>query len=108
MKDSGIGIALSATRPNTISAKRPWIDERISPWTADCVTNSRAKVKHRGQGSIGWPMFIVGAFAVSMGAGLETALSGAYAACQYFGWDWGKHARMPDRDRLRCSTSATW
>jgi manganese transport protein len=44
-------------------------------------------------GGIGWALFIVGAFAVSMGAGLETALSGAYAACQYFGWDWGKHAR---------------
>lgn len=44
-------------------------------------------------GGIGWALFIVGAFAVSMGAGLETALSGAYAACQYFGWDWGKKGR---------------
>lgn len=41
-------------------------------------------------GTVGWILFIVGAFAVSMGAGLETALSGAYAFCQYFGWDWGK------------------
>ncbi len=44
-------------------------------------------------GSIGWALFILGAFAVSMGAGLETALSGAYAACQYFGWDWGKKGK---------------
>ena len=42
-------------------------------------------------GPIGLALFIVGAFAVSMGAGLETALSGAYAFCQYSGWDWGKH-----------------
>lgn len=41
-------------------------------------------------GTVGWILFVVGAFAVSMGAGLETALSGAYAFCQYFGWDWGK------------------
>lgn len=44
-------------------------------------------------GSPGWVLFLVGAFAVSMGAGLETSLSGAYAACQFFGWDWGKHGR---------------
>jgi manganese transport protein len=44
-------------------------------------------------GGIGFGFFIVGAFAVCMGAGLETALSGAYAVCQYFGWDWGKKGR---------------
>lgn len=41
-------------------------------------------------GTIGWMLFVIGAFSVSLGAGLETALSGAYAFCQYFGWDWGK------------------
>jgi Mn2+/Fe2+ NRAMP family transporter len=46
----------------------------------------------RALGSTGWAFFLVGAFAVSMGAGLETALSGAYAFCQYFGWNWGKRA----------------
>lgn len=44
-------------------------------------------------GTAGWWLFIVGAFAVSLGAGLETALSGAYSVCQYFGWDWGKKGR---------------
>jgi Mn2+/Fe2+ NRAMP family transporter len=44
-------------------------------------------------GGTGWALFLLGAFAVSMGAGLETALSGAYAVCQYFGWDWGKKGR---------------
>lgn len=44
-------------------------------------------------GGIGFAVFLLGVFAVSMGAGIETALSGAYAACQYFGWDWGKQGR---------------
>lgn len=44
-------------------------------------------------GTAGWVLFLLGAFSVSMGAGLETALSGAYSACQYFGWDWGKHGK---------------
>jgi manganese transport protein len=44
-------------------------------------------------GSVGWALFILGAFAVCMGAGLEAALSGAYSVCQYFGWDWGKQGR---------------
>lgn len=44
-------------------------------------------------GEIGWALFLVGAFAVSMGAGLETTLSGAYSVCQFFGWDWGKQGR---------------
>jgi manganese transport protein len=44
-------------------------------------------------GGMGWALFLVGAFAVSMGAGLETALSGAYTVCQFFGWDWDKKGR---------------
>ena len=44
-------------------------------------------------GVVGWALFLIGAFAVSMGAGLETALSGAYSFCQFFGWDWGKRGR---------------
>jgi Mn2+/Fe2+ NRAMP family transporter len=41
-------------------------------------------------GSLGWAFFLFGVFAVSLGAGLENALAGAYALCQYVGWDWGK------------------
>jgi Mn2+/Fe2+ NRAMP family transporter len=44
-------------------------------------------------GVAGWVLFLIGTFAVTLGAGLETALSGAYSVCQYFGWDWGKHGR---------------
>jgi manganese transport protein len=44
-------------------------------------------------GVIGFAVFLIGTFAVAMGAGIETALSGAYAVCEYFGWDWGKQGR---------------
>lgn len=44
-------------------------------------------------GLAGWWIFIFATFALSMGAGLEAALSGAYEVCQYFGWEWGKTAR---------------
>jgi manganese transport protein len=44
-------------------------------------------------GSWGLGLFLIGTFAVTLGAGLETALSGSYAVCQYFGWDWGKKGR---------------
>ena len=48
---------------------------------------------HDQLGLIGFAAFLLGTFAVSLGAGIETSLSGAYAVCQYFGWDWGKHGR---------------
>lgn len=44
-------------------------------------------------GIAGFAIFLFGTFAVSLGAGIETALSGAYAVCQYFGWDWGKKGK---------------
>lgn len=44
-------------------------------------------------GGTGLALFALGVFAVSAGAGLETALSGSYSICQYFGWDWGKKPR---------------
>lgn len=44
-------------------------------------------------GVVGWVLFLVGTFAVSMGAGLESALSTAYSVAQYFGFDWGKRFR---------------
>ncbi len=47
-------------------------------------------------GGWGFALFLVGTFAVTTGAGLETALSAAYSYCQYFGWDWGKKGRPRD------------
>ena len=46
-------------------------------------------------GTIGLVFFLIGTFAVSLGAGLECALSGTYSICQYFGWDWGKQGQTP-------------
>ncbi|HEX2910463.1 MAG TPA: divalent metal cation transporter [Chloroflexia bacterium] len=44
-------------------------------------------------GVVGLVFFLLGTFAVSLGAGLECALSGTYSVCQYMGWDWGKKGR---------------
>ena len=44
-------------------------------------------------GTVGLVFFLIGTFAVSLGAGLECALSGTYSICQYFGWDWGKQGK---------------
>jgi Mn2+/Fe2+ NRAMP family transporter len=47
-------------------------------------------------GTAGLAVFALGTFAVSAGAGIETALAGSYTVCQFFGWDWGK--RQPPRE----------
>ena len=43
-------------------------------------------------GLAGWWLFVFATLALSLGAGLEASLSGAYELCQYFGWEWGKTA----------------
>jgi manganese transport protein len=41
-------------------------------------------------GKLGLIVVILGIFAATFGAALETALSTAYSIAQYFGWQWGK------------------
>lgn len=41
-------------------------------------------------GSIGFYIFVIGVFAVSLAACVEICLSGGYGVTQYFGWEWGK------------------
>ncbi|MFF5172855.1 NRAMP family divalent metal transporter [Micromonospora sp. NPDC000089] len=41
-------------------------------------------------GGVGLAIAALAFFAVTFGAALETGLSTAYAAAQYFGWQWGK------------------
>lgn len=41
-------------------------------------------------GRVGLAVVIIGIFAATFGAALETALSAGYVAAQYFGWPWGK------------------
>ncbi len=47
-------------------------------------------------GGLGLLGFVLGAFACTSGAALETALSTAYAMCQFFGWDWGQNHNPKD------------
>ncbi|TQK42385.1 Mn2+/Fe2+ NRAMP family transporter [Streptomyces sp. SLBN-118] len=43
-------------------------------------------------GKIGLGLALLGVFAATFGAALETALSSGYTVAQYFGWTWGKTA----------------
>jgi manganese transport protein len=44
-------------------------------------------------GKIGLACVLVGIFAATFGAALETALSAGYGVAQYFGWQWGKYVK---------------
>jgi manganese transport protein len=50
-------------------------------------------------GGTGLAVAVLAFFAVTFGAALETGLSAAYAAAQYFGWQWGK--RVSPREAAR-------
>ncbi|MFI6134209.1 NRAMP family divalent metal transporter [Micromonospora sp. NPDC051141] len=50
-------------------------------------------------GGAGLVAAVLAFFAVTFGAALETGLSAAYAAAQYFGWQWGK--RVSPREAAR-------
>jgi Mn2+/Fe2+ NRAMP family transporter len=50
-------------------------------------------------GEVGLVLVIVGFFAATFGAALETALSCGYTVAQYFGWSWGK--RVAPRQAAR-------
>ncbi|MFJ4342380.1 NRAMP family divalent metal transporter [Streptomyces sp. NPDC088915] len=43
-------------------------------------------------GKVGLGLVLIGVFAATFGAALETALSSGYTVAQYFGWTWGKTA----------------
>lgn len=47
-------------------------------------------------GTLGFAGFLLGAFFCTAGAALEVALSTAYGACQFFGWDWGQSHKPKD------------
>jgi manganese transport protein len=44
-------------------------------------------------GKVGLAAALIGIFAATFGAALETSLSSGYIVAQYFGWDWGKYRR---------------
>ncbi|MEU3164129.1 divalent metal cation transporter [Streptosporangium sp. NPDC006930] len=53
-----------------------------------------------GLGQVGLAAVILGVFAATFGATLETALSSGYTISQYFGWQWGKFVRPRDAARF--------
>jgi Mn2+/Fe2+ NRAMP family transporter len=53
-------------------------------------------------GKLGLAVVIVGVFAATFGAALETGLSSGYTVAQYFGWEWGK--RVAPRQAARFHT----
>jgi manganese transport protein len=66
-----------------------------SPDTLDAV----ARPVVTALGGAGLVAAVLAFFAVTFGAALETGLSAAYAASQYFGWQWGK--RVSPREAAR-------
>jgi Mn2+/Fe2+ NRAMP family transporter len=55
-------------------------------------------------GRVGLALIILGFFACTFGAALETALSCGYTVSQYFGWQWGKLVRPRDAARFHLVT----
>jgi Mn2+/Fe2+ NRAMP family transporter len=51
-------------------------------------------------GKIGLALMIVGFFAATFGAALETSLSAGYTVAQFFGWQWGKFVRPREASRF--------
>jgi Mn2+/Fe2+ NRAMP family transporter len=51
-------------------------------------------------GKVGLACVLVGIFAATFGAALETALSAGYSVAQYLGWQWGKYVRPREAARF--------
>ncbi len=51
-------------------------------------------------GKLGLAVVLIGMFAATFGAALETALSCGYTIAQYFGWQWGKFVRPREASRF--------
>jgi Mn2+/Fe2+ NRAMP family transporter len=51
-------------------------------------------------GKLGLAVAILGFFAATFGAAMETGLSAGYTIAQYFGWQWGKRVRPRDAARF--------
>ncbi|GLZ28451.1 hypothetical protein Lesp02_06410 [Lentzea sp. NBRC 105346] len=51
-------------------------------------------------GKLGLAVVILGFFAATFGAALETGLSAGYTIAQYFGWQWGKLVRPREAARF--------
>jgi len=51
-------------------------------------------------GKLGLAAALIGIFAATFGAALETALSAGYTVSQYLGWQWGKYVKPREASRF--------
>jgi Mn2+/Fe2+ NRAMP family transporter len=51
-------------------------------------------------GKLGLAIALLGIFAATFGAAIETGLSAGYTLAQYLGWQWGKYVRPKDAPRF--------
>jgi Mn2+/Fe2+ NRAMP family transporter len=51
-------------------------------------------------GKVGLAVVLIGIFAATFGAALETALSAGYTVAQYLGWEWGKFVKPRQAGRF--------
>jgi manganese transport protein len=51
-------------------------------------------------GRVGLAVVLLGIFAATFGAALETSLSAGYSVAQFFGWQWGKNVAPRDAARF--------
>jgi Mn2+/Fe2+ NRAMP family transporter len=58
-------------------------------------------------GKVGLAVVIIGIFAATFGAALETGLSCGYTLAQYFGWQWGKFVRPREASRFHVAVLGT-
>ncbi|MEV4146185.1 divalent metal cation transporter [Amycolatopsis sp. NPDC049691] len=56
-------------------------------------------------GTAGLVIVLIGIFAATFGAALETGLSSGYMLAQYFGWEWGKRRRPRDAARFHVAVA---
>jgi Mn2+/Fe2+ NRAMP family transporter len=57
-------------------------------------------------GTAGLVIVLIGIFAATFGAALETGLSSGYMLAQYFGWEWGKRRRPRNAARFHVTVGA--
>jgi manganese transport protein len=58
-------------------------------------------------GKLGLALVLLGFFAATFGAALETALSCGYTISQFFGWQWGKATKPADAARFHVTVLVT-
>ena len=93
----------SASRSAGCSPSGSWRPRRRSSTRSACgSTRSARRCCRPGSryGQIGLALAIIGVFAATFGAAMETSLSAGYTVAQYFGWPWGKLLRPRQATRF--------